>query len=38
MMYYATEELWFPEWEFGGPQYENPQAYEAVNPVDFVSK
>jgi dipeptidyl aminopeptidase/acylaminoacyl peptidase len=37
MMYYATEELWFPEWEFGGPQYENPQGYEAVNPVDFVS-
>jgi dipeptidyl aminopeptidase/acylaminoacyl peptidase len=38
MMYYATEEIWFPEWEFGGPQYENPQAYEAVNPVDFVAK
>jgi dipeptidyl aminopeptidase/acylaminoacyl peptidase len=38
MMYYVTEELWFPEWEFGGPQYENPQAYEAVNPVDFVTK
>jgi dipeptidyl aminopeptidase/acylaminoacyl peptidase len=37
MMYYATEELWFPEWELGGPQYENPQGYEAVNPVDFVS-
>jgi dipeptidyl aminopeptidase/acylaminoacyl peptidase len=38
MMYYATEELWFPEWEFGGPQYENPQGYEAASPVDFVSK
>jgi dipeptidyl aminopeptidase/acylaminoacyl peptidase len=38
MMYYATEELWFPEWEFGGPQYQNPQGYEAVNPVDFVDK
>jgi dipeptidyl aminopeptidase/acylaminoacyl peptidase len=38
MMYYATEELWFPEWEFGGPQYEVPQNYEQVNPVDFVSK
>jgi dipeptidyl aminopeptidase/acylaminoacyl peptidase len=38
MMYYATEEIWFPEWEFGGPQYLNPQAYEAVNPVDFVDK
>src|ERR1700724_1499705 len=33
-----TEELWFPEWELGGPQYENPQGYEAVNPVDFVSR
>ena len=38
MMYYATEELWFPEWEFGGPQYEAPQNYERVNPVDFVAK
>ena len=38
MMYYGTEELWFPEWELGGPQYENPQGYEAVNPVDFVSR
>jgi dipeptidyl aminopeptidase/acylaminoacyl peptidase len=38
MMYYATEELWFPEWDLGGSQYENPQGYEAVNPVDFVSK
>jgi len=38
MMYYATEELWFPEWELGGPQYENPQGYEALNPVDLVSQ
>jgi dipeptidyl aminopeptidase/acylaminoacyl peptidase len=38
MMYYSTEELWFPEWEFGGPYYQNPQGYERVNPVDFVSK
>jgi dipeptidyl aminopeptidase/acylaminoacyl peptidase len=38
MMYYATEELWFPEWEFGGPYYQNPQGYEQVNPADFVSK
>jgi dipeptidyl aminopeptidase/acylaminoacyl peptidase len=37
-MYYATEELWFPEWELRGPQYENPQGYEAVNPVDFVTR
>ena len=38
MMYYATEELWFPEWELGGPQYENPQGYEAANPANLVSK
>ena len=38
MMYYSTEELWFAEWENGGPQYENPQAYEQFNPVNFVSK
>jgi len=38
MMYYSTEELWFPEWEFGAPYYEDPQAYERVNPVDFVAR
>ena len=38
MMYYSTEELWFEEWENGGPQYENPQAYEKFNPIDFVSR
>jgi len=38
MMYYATEELWFPEWEFGGPQYQVPENYERVNPVDFVTR
>ncbi|MBV8495533.1 MAG: S9 family peptidase, partial [Gammaproteobacteria bacterium] len=38
MMYYSTEELWFIEWEFGGPYYENPQSYEQFNPSDFVAK
>jgi dipeptidyl aminopeptidase/acylaminoacyl peptidase len=38
MMYYATEELWFPEWEFGEPYYQNPQGYEQFNPVNFVSR
>jgi dipeptidyl aminopeptidase/acylaminoacyl peptidase len=38
MMYYSTEELWFNEWEFGGPYYQNPQGYEQSNPADFVSK
>jgi len=37
-MYYSTEELWFPEWEFGGPEYVNPAGYAKYNPVDFVSK
>ena len=35
IMYYATEELWFPEWEFGGPYWENPEAYEQYNPVEL---
>jgi len=38
MMYYATEELWFMEWEMGGTQYDNPRGYEQFNPLDFVSK
>lgn len=36
MMYYATEELWFDEWEHGKPQYEDPQAYERFNPANYV--
>jgi dipeptidyl aminopeptidase/acylaminoacyl peptidase len=38
MMYYATEELWFPEWEQGGPYWRNPRGYERHNPVNFVDK
>ena len=37
-MAYETEELWFTEWEFGGPYFE-PAArenYERNNPVNFV--
>ncbi len=34
-MYYSTEELWFPEWEMGGPEYRNPAAYAKHNPVDY---
>ena len=37
-MYYTTEELWFPEWEMGGPQYEVPENYERHNPVNYVSR
>ena len=36
-MYYQTEELWFEEWEHGGPQYEKPENYEKFNPVDHVA-
>ena len=36
MMYYATEELWFPEWEHGGPYHANAEAYEKVNPVNYL--
>jgi dipeptidyl aminopeptidase/acylaminoacyl peptidase len=35
-MYYSTEELWFPEWEQGGPEYANPAGYARFNPVDYV--
>ncbi len=37
-MAYETEELWFSEWEFGGPYYEPAAAanYERNNPVNFV--
>jgi dipeptidyl aminopeptidase/acylaminoacyl peptidase len=37
-MAYETEELWFTEWEFGGPYYEPAAAanYERSNPVNFV--
>ena len=37
-MYYSTEELWFPEWEQGGPQFDNPDGYEKDNPVRFVDQ
>ncbi|OQC41573.1 MAG: Prolyl tripeptidyl peptidase precursor [Acidobacteria bacterium ADurb.Bin051] len=34
--YYATEELWFPEWEHGGTPWTNPEGYQKHNPVDLV--
>jgi dipeptidyl aminopeptidase/acylaminoacyl peptidase len=37
-MYYATEELWFPEWDFGGPYFDNPELYEKYNPANFVKQ
>jgi len=37
-MYYATEELWFNEWENGGPYYEKPQNHEKFTPSAHVTK
>ena len=34
--YYATEELWFPRWDFGGSYAENSELYERWNPVNYV--
>ena len=33
MMGYATEELWFSEWENGGTPWGNPEGYERFNPI-----
>ena len=35
-MYGSTEELWFPEWEFGGPYWSHPEGYAHFNPRDHV--
>ncbi len=34
--YGATEEIWFPEWDLGGPPWENPQGYKKYSPHHFV--
>ena len=36
-MAYETEELWFTEWEFGGPYFDPAaaQIYERWNPVNY---
>jgi dipeptidyl aminopeptidase/acylaminoacyl peptidase len=36
-MYYSTEELWFTEWEFGGPEFSNPELHNKFNPVNHVN-
>jgi dipeptidyl aminopeptidase/acylaminoacyl peptidase len=38
MMYYATEELWFPEWEHKGPYWEQQARHELHNPVNHVDQ
>ena len=37
MMGYATEELWFTEWEQGGTPYQKAANYEKFNPVNHVA-
>jgi len=37
-MAYTTEELWFSEWEHGGPAFEVPRNYEKFNPVNHVAR
>ena len=34
-MYGATEELWFPEGEFGGPYWEQPEQYAKWSPSSY---
>jgi dipeptidyl aminopeptidase/acylaminoacyl peptidase len=35
-MYGATEELWFPEWEFGGVPYQNPELFRKWSASTYV--
>jgi len=38
MAYYATEELWFPEWDHGGTPWDDPDGFAKHNPIDLVGK
>jgi dipeptidyl aminopeptidase/acylaminoacyl peptidase len=38
MSYYETEELWFPEWEFGGTPWDNPGGYDRFSPERSVAQ
>ncbi len=33
--YGSTEELWFPEWEFYGPPWENPELSDIYSPIRY---
>ncbi len=35
--YGSTEELWFMDWEFGGPPWLNPKLYKAWSPSEYAS-
>ena len=34
--YFATEELWFPEWDHGGLPWDVPANYAKHNPVEYL--
>jgi dipeptidyl aminopeptidase/acylaminoacyl peptidase len=36
--YYRTDELWFPEWELGGPPFDRPEDYRKFSPHAFVGR
>lgn len=36
-MYGATEELWFPEWEFKGTPWTNPESYTRWSPSEYAA-
>lgn len=36
-MYNSTEELWFPEWDNGGPPWENADYYRRVSPSTYIT-
>ncbi|UCF05486.1 MAG: S9 family peptidase [bacterium] len=36
-MYGATEELWFPEWEFEGTPWTNPEMYRMFSPHNYAA-
>jgi dipeptidyl aminopeptidase/acylaminoacyl peptidase len=37
-MYYGTEELWFPRWDYGGSYEDARELYEKWNPANHVDK
>ncbi len=36
--YFTTEELWFPEWEFKGVPWTNPELYDKFSPSRYVAR
>jgi len=34
---YATEELWFEDWEMGGPYWSNPEMYRKWSPMEYAA-